>query len=113
MESSVPWTWLSSYGKFLFHGLDCHPMESFCSIDLIVVLWIYIYIYIYFFHRLDCRLMEVSFPMDLVVALWRISGLMDLVVVLWKIFLDLIKSWESSHRLNLIMRLLVAIILLI
>ncbi len=30
-----------------------------------------------------------------------------------KIFLDLIKSWESSHRLNLIMSLLVAISLLI
>ena len=37
---------------------------------------------------------------------------MDLVVVLWKI-LDLIKSWESSHKLNLIMNLLVAILLLI
>uniref|UniRef100_A0A2N9FKM6 Uncharacterized protein n=1 Tax=Fagus sylvatica TaxID=28930 RepID=A0A2N9FKM6_FAGSY len=56
MENSVPWTWLSSYGKFCF----------FC------------------YHRLDCCLMEVSFPMDLVVALWRIPGLMDLVVVLMK-----------------------------
>ena len=56
--------------------------------------------------------MEVSFPMDLVVALWKIFVPMDLVVVLWKI-LDLIKSWESSHKLNLIMNLLIAISLLI
>jgi hypothetical protein len=52
--------------------------------------------------------------MDLVVVLWKIFFFvpMDLVVVLWKI-LDLIKSWELSHRLNLIMNLLVAISLLI
>jgi hypothetical protein len=56
--------------------------------------------------------MEVSFPMDLVVAPWRIFVPIDLVVVLWKI-LDLIKSWESSHKLNLIVNLLVAISLLI
>jgi hypothetical protein len=54
----------------------------FVTIDLIVVLWIHICICFFFCHRLDCRLMEVSFPMDLVVALWRIPGLMDLVVVL-------------------------------
>uniref|UniRef100_A0A2N9G8B0 Aminotransferase-like plant mobile domain-containing protein n=1 Tax=Fagus sylvatica TaxID=28930 RepID=A0A2N9G8B0_FAGSY len=34
---SVPWTWLSSYGKFLFHGLGCRPMESYASVDLVVV----------------------------------------------------------------------------
>jgi hypothetical protein len=67
--------------------------------------------------------------MDLVVVLWKIFCSMDLIVVLWKIFffflfpwtwllsygkfLDLIKSWESSHRLNLIVSLLVAISLLI
>jgi hypothetical protein len=50
--------------------------------------------------------------MDLVVVLWKIFVPMDLVVVLWKI-LDLIKLWESSHKLNLIMNLLVAISLLI
>ena len=79
--------------------------------------------------------MVVLVPMDLVVVLLRISAPMDLVVVLWKNFrshglscrpmeeflfpwtwlssygefLDLIKSWESSHRLNLLMSLLVAI----
>ena len=66
--------------------------------------------------------MVVLVPMDLVVALLRISAPTDLVVVLWKNFcyhglgcrpmenfLDLIKSWESSHRLNLLMSLLVAI----
>uniref|UniRef100_A0A2N9E2L5 Uncharacterized protein n=1 Tax=Fagus sylvatica TaxID=28930 RepID=A0A2N9E2L5_FAGSY len=25
--------------KILFHGFDCHPMESFCSMDLVVALW--------------------------------------------------------------------------
>jgi hypothetical protein len=34
---SVPWTWLSSYGKFLFHGLGCRPMESYASVDLVIV----------------------------------------------------------------------------
>jgi hypothetical protein len=57
--------------------------------------------------------MGVSVPMDLVVALWRVSAPMDLVVVPWKIFLNSIKSWESSHRLNRIMSLLGAIPLLI
>uniref|UniRef100_A0A2N9FQT5 Aminotransferase-like plant mobile domain-containing protein n=1 Tax=Fagus sylvatica TaxID=28930 RepID=A0A2N9FQT5_FAGSY len=57
MENSVPWTWLSSYGKFcsmdlvvvlwkiLFRGLGCRPMEKsflFVTIDLVVVLWMHI-----------------------------------------------------------------------
>jgi hypothetical protein len=71
-------------------------MKNFCSMDLVVVLWkslflfvtidlvivLWIHICIFFCHRLDCRPMEVSFPVDLVIALRRISGLMDLVVVL-------------------------------
>jgi hypothetical protein len=77
--------------------------------------------YAHFCHRFDRCLMVVLVPMDLVVALLRISAPTDLVVVLWKnfcyrglscrpmeIFLDSIKSWESSHRLNLLMGLLVA-----
>jgi hypothetical protein len=63
--------------------------------DLIVALW------------------RVFAPMDLVVALWRVSAPMDLVVVIWKIFLNSIKLWELSHRLNRIMSLLGAILLLI
>ena len=77
--------------------------------------------------------------MGLVVALWRVSAPMDLVVVLWRVFrshglgccpmesfcsyglgccpiesfLDLIKSWELSHRLDRVVSLLVAIPLLI
>jgi hypothetical protein len=81
---------LSSYGKILFRGLGCRPMEKsflLVTIDLVVVLWMHVCTCVFFFcHRLDCRLMEISFPMDLVVAPWRISGLMDLVVVLWRIF---------------------------
>jgi hypothetical protein len=72
--------------NFCSHGLDCCPMAKsffFVTINLIVVLWICIYI---FCHRLDCCLMVVSVPMDLVVALWRIPAPMDLVVVLWKNF---------------------------
>ena len=57
--------------------------------------------------------MGVFVPMDLVVVLWRVSAPMDLVVILWKIFLNLIKSWESSHRFNRIMSLLGAVSLLI
>jgi hypothetical protein len=54
----------------------------------------------FLFHGLGCCPMEVFVvPMDLVVVLWKI--------------LDLIKSWESSRKLNLIMNLLVAISLLI
>ena len=81
---------------FMFHGLGCRPMEEIL------------------FHGLGCCPMKDFFcSMDLVVVLWKISFCsMDLVVVLWKI-LNLIKSWESSHRLNLIMSLLVAISLLI
>jgi hypothetical protein len=75
MENSVPWTWLLSYGKFCFRGLGCHPGESFCSmylvvvpcrnlflfvtIDLIVVLWMHICIYVFFF------------AIDLIVVLWK------------------------------------------
>jgi hypothetical protein len=78
------------------------------SMDLVVALW------------------RIFAPVDLVVVLWKTSAPMDLVVVLWRDFcsyglgcrpmeefLDLIKSWESSDRLNLLMSLLVAISLLI
>jgi hypothetical protein len=115
--------------KFLSHGLGCCPMEksfSLCYHRLGCCLMdTYMYMFFFFAIDFDCRLMVVLVPMDLVVALWRISAPMDLVVVLWKVFccsldlvvvlkfLDLIKSWESSHRLNLIMSLLVAISLLI
>ena len=72
----------------------------FITIDLIVVLWMYFCSHglgccpmkDFLFHGLGCRLME-----DFVVP-------MDLVVVLWKI-LDLIKSWESSRKFNLIMNI--------
>ena len=105
---------------FCYHRLDSYPMDlcrHIFAIDSIVALWLSLV------------------PMDLVIALLRISAPMDLVVVLWKDFcshglgcrpieeflfpwtwlssygefLDLIKSWESSHRLNLLISLLVAI----
>uniref|UniRef100_A0A2N9FF91 Uncharacterized protein n=1 Tax=Fagus sylvatica TaxID=28930 RepID=A0A2N9FF91_FAGSY len=62
---SVPWTWLSSYGKFLFHGLGCRPVASFCSMDLVVVLWQVSVPWTWLssygklcFRRLGCRLSE-------------------------------------------------------
>uniref|UniRef100_A0A2N9HS41 Uncharacterized protein n=1 Tax=Fagus sylvatica TaxID=28930 RepID=A0A2N9HS41_FAGSY len=55
MENSVPWTWLSSYGKV-------------CSMDLVVVLWkisvpwtwlsSYGKVFPFGYHRLGCRLMD-------------------------------------------------------
>jgi hypothetical protein len=91
--------------SFCPHGLDCCPMENsflFVTIDLIVVLWIYIF----FCHRLDYCLMVVSVPMDLVVALWKVSAPMELVVVLWKIFstpMDLVVAlWKVSAPMDLV-----------
>jgi hypothetical protein len=64
MENSVPWTWLSSYGKFcsmdlvvvlwkiLFRGLGCRPMEKsflLVTIDLVVVLWMHVCTCVFFF----------------------------------------------------------------
>jgi hypothetical protein len=127
--------------NFSFHGLGCRPMESFVfcyhrldcclmdvymhiffAIDLIVVLWrfpfprtwllpyggflaswIWLSSYerfFYCFHGLGrCPMEDFVVPTDLVVVLWKI--------------LDLIKSWESSRKLNLIMNLLVVTSLLI
>uniref|UniRef100_A0A2N9HN60 Uncharacterized protein n=1 Tax=Fagus sylvatica TaxID=28930 RepID=A0A2N9HN60_FAGSY len=66
---SVPWTWLSSYGKLcfrrlgccltensVFHRLDCRLMKNFCFVDLVVVLWKIP------FHGLGCRPMESFWP---------------------------------------------------
>jgi hypothetical protein len=108
-----PWTWLLSYGRFfwshglgcrpmkdfLFHGLGCRPMEDFfCSMDLIVVSWRNLFLFV---------------TIDLVVVLWMHICFFFVFPWTWLLsygkFLDLIKSWESSRRLNFIVSLLIAI----
>jgi hypothetical protein len=88
MESSasmdlVVILWKVSVPMDLIVVLRRNSFFFFVTIDLIVVLWVCMYM---FCHRLDCCLMVVFVSMDLVVALWRISAPVDLVVVLWKNF---------------------------
>jgi hypothetical protein len=93
------WIWLSSYERFFFFVV---------SMDLVVVLW-----KILLFHGLGCCPMEdFVVPWTWLLSYGRFCCSMDLVVVLWKI-LYLIKSWESSRKLNLIMNLFVVTSLLI
>uniref|UniRef100_A0A2N9GQR7 Aminotransferase-like plant mobile domain-containing protein n=1 Tax=Fagus sylvatica TaxID=28930 RepID=A0A2N9GQR7_FAGSY len=110
---------------FWLHGFGCHPMKDFfffccfhglgcCPMEDFVV------------HGLGCCPMEdFVVPWTWLLSYGRFCCSMDLVVVLWKILLfhglgccpmedfDLIKSWESSRKLNLIMNLLVVTSLLI
>uniref|UniRef100_A0A2N9F3Y8 Uncharacterized protein n=1 Tax=Fagus sylvatica TaxID=28930 RepID=A0A2N9F3Y8_FAGSY len=126
---SVPWTWLSSYGKLcfrrlgccltensVFHRLDCRLMKNFCFVDLVVVLWKIP------FHGLGCRPTE-SFwphglgcrpmkgllfhglgcrPMDIYMYIFFV---IDLIVVLWKFPfpMDLVVAlWRISGLMDLV-----------
>jgi hypothetical protein len=96
-KSPFPWTWLLPYGGFLVSWTWLSSYERFSvpwtwlsSYGKIFVPWTWLLSYgRYFF----------LFPWT-----WLLP---------YEKFLDLIKSWESSHRLNLIVSLLVAISLLI